>query len=345
MDIKTIAKKKIVGVPVLYLAGASVIILAIVAWKMKPNLTSAVTSGDGTETADGAPDAGGDPNGTTSDPYASLRTNGTVTTAPVDTTNAPGVVTTNEEWLKTATQAIADSTSTTPLDAQQALQAYLNGDKLTSAQQAIVNLAIVKAGQAPDTPAPPTPEVVTDTTNQQWIRNGVTLANAQGLSPSTAVNALTKYIEGEDRSYNEQIFVDRVIKQYGLPPESTTSGGKIGTKPALKQFTNFPGTHTVKGSNDNSLKLLANLYYGLSTAEAINYLHAANPGLPNPGPYAVGTGVKVPAYKTPAYFTTTVAAHTLSVIAKKNGLTNAMILALNPGMSNTPKVGTKVRIR
>lgn len=220
------ARRKVLGVPVLYLAGGAVVILAVVAWRIKPAPTADTPPVD---------------NGGTTDPtlpdYTGLATNGTVTVVqqPVNTQADPVIA-----------------------------------------------------------------------TNETWVRDGATwLMKTKGVAGSAAAAALTKYVNGQEQSFQERGWTDDVINEKGQPPDHIAEGGGVQAKPAQKQFPAPPGTHTISGPNDNTFRAIANLYYGHSAAEDINLIQGANPTFGGTlGPFAVGTKIVVPAFHDPKYVTT-----------------------------------------
>lgn len=133
--------KRYLGIPVVYLAGAVVAILVIVAYLgSKKNTTGATAS-----TATQVP----------VDPYQTLNSTGTVTTsqpvyfvAPnsqnIDTT----VTETNASWQKKAVEYLVSSGSTVG-DAQGAVQAYITGQSMSYAQGALINQVVAKYGLPP----------------------------------------------------------------------------------------------------------------------------------------------------------------------------------------------------
>jgi len=265
-----IASKKIAGVPVLYVGAGAVIILAIVAWRMK---ATPDTNTDGVNPEDGTAGASGDTADTgsnagslagMSNPYSGFTTNGTVVVAPAGT----------------------DSTE----------------------------------------------ETVTVKTNEEWARQGAEwLTSEKDVSGTTAISALTKYVNGQDRSYDEQQLVNQVIKEKGQPPDPIAEGGNVGTQAAQKQFSNFPGKHTIKGSSDDSFSEITQLYYNSASTDRVDLLQAANASLGiTDGPWPIGTVITVPAYHAPVYYTvTTASGEDAQTIAKKNGLTLDQLAALN----------------
>lgn len=260
MTFKEIAARRVAGIPVLYLGAAAAIILAIVAWRMKPSKVPSESVSPG----DGGSDAELDENGLAvpgSDPYAGLKTSGTVTVVqqPVDTTAAVDEITTNEEWAR-------------------------KGAEWLTAQR-----------------------------------------NVPG---SSAMAALTKYLEGNDRSFEEQGWVDAVLAEKGQPPQAA-GGGNVGSQPAAKQITP-PGYHVVKGSQDDSYAKIATLYYNSSADDRIDLLEAANYSSVGFGPFSAGAKIMVPAYHPPIYYTVTATkGMSAGEIAAKNGITLDQLALLN----------------
>lgn len=269
-----IARKKVAGIPVIYLAGAFVVILAIVAYRMQnkaPVVDKAGTAdaaGTGVDGSGNAVDEGA--------AYAGLASNGTVTVAPQATPTETAVEQTNDMWLRSAAKDVADAKIATAADAQAALSKYLTGDNLS-------------------------------------------------------------FDEGKIRDY--------AVQKDGLPPEPLQQIGTVSTAPAQKQFTNFPGTHTVKGDNDNTPAKLAQLYYGRSDYLVTDSIVSQNYNLgPNTSTYSVGTTVKIPAYTEPRYFTAVKGYQYPTQIAAKNGISYAQLLGLNPGAVYPLPIGRKIRV-
>lgn len=269
-----IARKKIAGIPVIYLAGGAVAILAVVAWKMKG-------TNDGATDAAATDDTGSTGAAPTANPYDSLDSDGTVTVVQ----------------------------QTTPTD-----------------------------------------DSATTKTNGDWVSDGVKwiIANQNGVTGTQAQAALQKYIDGESRTFEEEGWVNAWIVIGGLPPDGITAGsGTIGSAPAQKQFTNFPGVHTVKGPNDNNYNKIADLYYGHSEQATFDLVQAANPQLGITGPFAVGSKINVPAYHTPQYYTVTATSMTAAQVASKNGVSVYQLEALNNVDAKTAvwHKGNKVRVK
>jgi len=273
-----LAKKKVVGVPVLYLGAGFVVILAIVAWRMKP---AADTNTDGTNPEDGT--AGAEGNGQTTgqlagtgDPYSGFDTNGTVVVQPTPSESPAPVQDTNDTWLGKAIPYVASTL------------------KISSGQ--------VQVG-------------------------------------------LNKYLNGSDLSYDEGRMRDAAIDKFGPPPEGTTGFGQVGSQPAQKQFSAFPGKHVVKGSNDNSPMKLAGLYYGSADWTHANFIAAHNVSLGPPATtYTPGTVVIIPGYTQPKYYTVPKGITTFTQVAAKNGTTKEVLQWLNPTFTEPFPSGMKIRV-
>ncbi len=281
MTFEEFTKKKVLGVPVLYVAALAVTILAVVAWRMKPASTEDTPGVDPDAALDGVEGglAGMD------DPYGGYTTNGTVVV----------------------------------------------------------------------TPAAPEPEEVVEKDNDMWIKEGSEwLVKDKKATGTVAYNTLTKYLSGEDLSYEENTLVNLVIAEKGQPPEPIGKVGAISPQPARKQFSGSNGTHTVMGPNDNTAAKLAALYYG--NGDATHYLRIAqyntNLGTATTT-YPVGTKVKIPSYVNPYYYTVNGKARRgqtkndqwFTTIAAIHGASAAMIRGINPSLTEPIKVGTRVRIR
>lgn len=253
MAFADLARKKVAGVPVIYLAGGAVAILAVVAWKMKPSVPA---------TTETPVDAGGDATAVDESAYDGLATQGTVTV------------------VQQPNQTVAD-------------------------------------------PVVPT--------NSTWVRDGAAwLVSEKKIDGTVAYAALTKYVSGQDRSFDENALVNLVIDHQGAPPDDIAEGGTSGTAAAQKQFSEFPGHHVIKNASDNGFPQLAQLYYNSAAGDRIDLLQAANPTLGETGPWATGTTVLIPAYHAPVYYTVTAAkGETASQVASKNGISLYQLSTLN----------------
>ncbi len=269
MDWKSIADKKVAGIPVLYLAAGAVVIFAVWAWQLKSSTAEDAPVEE--ESAAGDVEAEAD--------YSGLASNGTVTVV--------------QQAAETETESVKQ-------------------------------------------------------TNDDWLRAAVTyLIDEKLATPGEAQTAINNYLEGNDMTYEQGQLKDAAIKKLGLPPERITQLGNVGNKTeaaAQRQFSLFPGKHTVKGSNDNSAAKLAQLYYGNGGAVYANKIAATNNKYGNGVGYNVGTVLTIPAWRDPRYFTVTKTTRYAKLVGAKNGVSEAVIRGLNPGMAEPYNIGAKVRI-
>lgn len=142
------ANKKILGVKALYLVGAFVVILAVVAYKLKPS-----TSADPTDTTDTTSPDGAAP---TPNPYDSLDPDGTGTVTVSQLGTTPDATTpteyTNDQWAKDGSVWIANQPSfnVTGPGAYTALQKYLTGQDRSFQEQTLVDAWYKQKGPPPD---------------------------------------------------------------------------------------------------------------------------------------------------------------------------------------------------
>lgn len=183
----------------------------------------------------------------------------------------------------------------------------------------------------------------TEPTNEQWARKAVEWLVANGATLSLASTAITKYLNSETLSQAEGALRDKVVKQFGLPPEGLSTSNVLGYQgPATKQGVP-PLTHTVRGKSDDTYKELARLYYGLDNADQVTLIMQANTS--TVAPFSPGTRIRIPEYRAPRYYTATGATRTLYAIAAKNGTTAPKVQALNPKTVFPVPVGHRVRVR
>jgi hypothetical protein len=138
-----VAKKKVLGVPVLYLLGGGVVVLALYAYKTKAVVPAdtAVTSAATADTA-------------ASELYPP-DTVGTVIVSPAtgSTAGSNTSITTNDEWLK-AGVAYLGTLGISPGTAQVALNTYLEGAQLSYLQGEYRDQVITQIGMPPTLSTP-----------------------------------------------------------------------------------------------------------------------------------------------------------------------------------------------
>jgi hypothetical protein len=269
VNFQEILKKKVAGIPVLYLAGGFVVILAIVAYRMKSATAPAESNSEDAGAEPGTSDAATD--------YSGLATSGTVTVV----------------------QSAQDSVETDPY------------------------------------------------TNSDWEQDSIAYLVSEKQVPGTAAQAaVNKYLEGGDLSYEEGQWIDACIAKFKAPPDGAGSVGTIGTQPGQKQFSNYPGKHTVKNTNDNTPSKLAALYYGSGSIENARLIAGANSALGAPGvTYTAGTVLTIPAYHSPVWYKVTGVNDTSAKkVAAKNGISEATVRVLNTGHAEPYPKGSSVRI-
>ncbi|HJY05898.1 MAG TPA: hypothetical protein VJ323_06250, partial [Bryobacteraceae bacterium] len=137
--------RKIGGIPVLYLVGGFVVVLAVIAWRMKPN---SVASEEPAMSADDPFRSDANIRNEDDSPLPPIPV-GTVV-APVQGTPANpdqgnAAIQTNTDWLKAGVEFLV-SKKQGPAEAQRALSTYLDGTDMTMAQQAMVDQVIAEYG-------------------------------------------------------------------------------------------------------------------------------------------------------------------------------------------------------
>ncbi len=144
-------RRRVVGVPVMYWLLGGVGVLAIVAYRMRTTSDNSADSepdvplGDQqNDTATGDPDAD----------YSPFNTRASIVANPIDRVpvDQPEIEMTNALWLKKAVEWRV-SKGQSGGTVQAALQAYLNGDRLTIEQGQERDLAIKEFGLPPDPPS------------------------------------------------------------------------------------------------------------------------------------------------------------------------------------------------
>lgn len=180
-----ILKRKVMGIPLIYIITLFVVLLAAYAYKSKKSSSDAAATAAAPAAGDlGAvtDDESGNPTDGTAVPV--LQT-GTVysTGSAVPTPDAGDTTTdTNDLWLTRGIQW-AQANGILATDAQTALQAYLNGSDLSYDQGQIVNKVIAQDGPPPTLPTgtkiaakpaqkqgtPPCTHTVQSTNDAQWV--------------------------------------------------------------------------------------------------------------------------------------------------------------------------------
>lgn len=183
----------------------------------------------------------------------------------------------------------------------------------------------------------------TQDTDAAWTRRATEWLIGQGEDSGDAARAMSKYVQGSPLTYDEGRMRDLAVAQFGLPPENIPTGKTGGYKGPASSQGQPPLRHMVKGVSDDSFGELANLYYHMNSRDAVNLIESANPGLS--GPFAPGTGIKVPEYRNPKYYRATNHVKSVYEIARKNGTTPQKLYELNDQLKFPVKSGTRVRVK
>lgn len=266
-------KTKVAGIPAIYLVGAFVAILALVAWKMQQTPPEAnVPTDPGSTEQDGADIPTADIGGN----YDAITGKGTVTTVPqvVESVTPEPDVSTNESWAKGAIEWLVSQNKATAGDAQNAIGKYVAGSQLSYAEGQLRDVAVREKGLPPDsvtqvghTDDPPARRAFAGASGGHTVlgsndNTATKLANLYyGASTSSTVGMITK-----------------ANPKLGAGPYA--KGAKLWI-PALHPARFFTATRTVRTKASIASK------NGITTAR----LEAYNPGMANVVP--VGTKVRV----------------------------------------------------
>ena len=141
-------RKKIAGVPVIYIVAGGVLSLAIVAWRMRDtsSLDGELITEEQDYYADDNLQSGYAGPGYTSQPY--LPTGTVIAPVPVENAEGNTSITTNDEWLKRGVMFLA-GTGVSPGEAQLALSQYLEGHELSFEQGRMRDDTIRELGMPP----------------------------------------------------------------------------------------------------------------------------------------------------------------------------------------------------
>lgn len=267
MDFKALLNKKVVGVPVLYLAGAFVAILAVVAWRMKPAPEAAVTDPDADDTAL-------DP---ALDDYAGLATNGTVTVVQGGTSaEEESKKETNDDWERAAVAFLISEKLATAGEAQTAINKYLEGADLSYDEGRLRDAAVTKLGIPPEKMS--TVGTVGLAPAQRQFNNFPGTHTVKNVNDNTAGKLAQLYYGNSDTAHALKI----AANNSGLGPLGVTYN--VGTVVKIPRWEN-PRYYTITKTTQWPSQVAAK--NGMSV-EAFTFF---NPGLV--APYKVGSKVRV----------------------------------------------------
>lgn len=138
-DVKSVSRKKIAGIPVLYLAFAVAAVILFLAMRVKPATDTAATDAESTDTTDGGDSLSGD----MGEPVV---TNPVFVANPTTQTVAEN---TNDLWARQAIQWLISSGATVS-EATNAIQKYLSGDTLSYREGELRDKAVTEFGLPPE---------------------------------------------------------------------------------------------------------------------------------------------------------------------------------------------------
>jgi hypothetical protein len=164
-SLKALMSKKVAGIPVIYIVGLFVAILAVVAWRMKPAAEPTEEPVDPTATEEDDPFGSGDPSYPGGAP--TFVANPTPPYLSPDANQGPGSIDDNMKWLRRSIEWLVGQGHASVDQATVALQKYLSGEHLSVSEGKLRDLAISHYGLPPelpdsggtDTPNPPLPPV------------------------------------------------------------------------------------------------------------------------------------------------------------------------------------------
>lgn len=187
-------KKRVLNIPVLYWTAGAVLVLALVAWKMKPASDGTDGKKELADTGDAtAYDAEGNPLPGTGGlsgfgPYAPSPSGGS------GAGSEPGL------------SGGGDTSVGTPLPPPEPL---------------------------PAEPEPVTAIEIVDTaperTNETYLMNAIEKYTARGYSETQVRSYLSDYLSGRDMSASASLFVQKVLREMGTPPSPPAKVGKYTT--------------------------------------------------------------------------------------------------------------------
>lgn len=270
----SIMRRRVAGIPVVYLAAGGVIILAIVAWRMRTANDAPADNTDvpmdeaQNDTANDEIDSAG---------YDAFTAKTSITAAPPEKEDPIEVVETNDTWLRKVVEwRVSQGASAGMI--QEAIQAYLSGAQLSISQGEERDKAIKQFGLPPDPP---------DTTST--IGPSSTPAKSQGPLPrghvvtngndDTYAKIAAIYYPSNDTTSVALIANANMTKLVGSGPF------KAGTVVWVPKYS-VPAYYTSKGKKDDDATEIGKKN-GISASRVLTL----NPGLKFP--VKKGTRVRV----------------------------------------------------
>lgn len=234
-------RKRVAGIPVAYLLGGGVVVLAVVAWRMKS------TSGEDTDDIPMEEEQNQDAriDLDTGQGYDAFVAKGSITAAPAPKPEDNTPEETNNTWLKKAVEwRVSQGASAGTV--QNALQAYLAGAQLSAAQGAERDRAVKQFGLPPDP---------SEKTNAISAPISAPIARSQGPLPryhkvtnssdDTFVELAKIYYPTADRTSVTLIAEQNRYRLVGSGPFKPGTQVKVPAYRAPKYYTSTKKTNTL----------------------------------------------------------------------------------------------------
>lgn len=264
-----IMSRKIAGVPVVYIAGGAVFVLAIIAWRAKSTPAAP-------EQQQAAPEDTTADDATPPAVYPEMPKGTVVAASPTDNADSNTSISSNAEWLKRGVMFLSEKGGESPGEAHLALSAYLDGNQLTYQQGIMRDKVIRELGMPPDPPTPGTtaPDVGR---SQGPLPRAHTVKNVNensaaklamiyyNRSDAFAVSAITSANSGRS-TYNVGDAVQVPILPTPVAPAKPavpTKAPVVNKPPAAAKP---PAKRTYKVKTGDTLWGIASRYYGNGTA-------------------------------------------------------------------------------
>lgn len=275
MDLKALMERKVFGIPVLYLVGGLVAILAVVAFRMKPGVD--VPAEEETASIDAVDE--GDPFGV-NPPLVG----GGGTPVQYPDPNTPSTVDDNDKWLRRAAEWLAGQGHATADQSMRALQRYLMGEQLSMAEGKLRDLAIDHFGYPPETvesggdvPVPDPPTVPTTPTPKKYIAPG--FHTVTGSSDDSYTDMARLFYGRTDNAAID------LIQSYNIA-QGHEGPFKVGTRFWIPAYA---GPKYVKATA--SMRTAAQIISKNPPLNSVKMLNELNDGMKFP--VAIGTKVRV----------------------------------------------------
>jgi hypothetical protein len=143
MNMPPVLTKRVAGVPVLYIAGGVVAVLAVYAWRTKASATGPVATDTAGSTAEASSALGGEA-------YPQMETGTVVVQPALPVAAGPGnpTITSNDDWVAFGV-AFLGKQGVAGGEAQMALQTYIDGGQLSYGQGQLRDRVIAEYGVPP----------------------------------------------------------------------------------------------------------------------------------------------------------------------------------------------------